>query len=50
MLKRIFKILGIALGGVMGGLVLIVGIAFVAGAFNEKVVEPGNINSEIETD
>ncbi len=43
MFKRILKILGIALGGVMGGLVLIVGIAFVAGAFNEKIVEPGNI-------
>ena len=43
MFKRFLKIFGLALGGVVVGIALIVGIAFLAGAFNEKVVEPTDI-------
>ncbi len=43
MFKRFLKIFGLALGGVVVGIALIVGIAFLAGAFNEKIVEPTDI-------
>ena len=43
MFKRFIKILSICLAGVIGGLVLMVGIAYLAGAFNEKIVEPEDI-------
>lgn len=43
MFKRFLKIFSLALAGVVSGVVLMVGIAYLSGAFKEKVVKPKDI-------